>query len=220
MPEYCVHQGLPEPKYTKYVHHQGYRHEVEVGGGTYFGSLKYYSQELQSKQGAAHVALYDVLVRDDRDGVETGGLPNLRNSNEALLAVIPRDPRHISTGWVGSRGDLSPEQFNETPLAVAPQNPYSPPTEPRVSSKRNFEEHEESRRVKRRGGRSKPPINSSRACKPTPGNANLQPLENCRLAAVKAPVVEEQRRWKVTPSEISRKLREVGKWVAKLESKS
>lgn len=191
-----------------------------MDGGTYFGSLKHYSQELQSKQGAAHVALYDVLVRDDRDGVETGALPNLRNSNEALRAVIPRDPRHISTGWVGSRGDLSPEQSNETLLAAAPQNPYSPPTKPGVSSKRNFEEHEESRRVKRRGGRSKPPINSSRACKPTPGNANLQPLENCRLAAVEAPVVEEQRRWKVTPSEISRKLREVGNWVAKLESKS
>ncbi|KAL4784507.1 hypothetical protein BJX76DRAFT_327204 [Aspergillus varians] len=183
--EYCVHQGLPDPKYTTYVHHKGYRHEVEVDGGTYFGSLKHYPEELQSKQGAAHVALYDVLVRDDNGRVESEDLRNLKRSNEALLSVIRRESLHTST------------------------KPHVPAT--------GFEDHGESRRVRRRTGKSKPPATVSRASRPTQGNANLQPLENCRLAAVESTVVEEQRRWKLTPSEISSQLQDIRTWAAKLE---
>ncbi|KAL4917082.1 hypothetical protein BDW62DRAFT_89744 [Aspergillus aurantiobrunneus] len=184
--EYCTHQGLSEPKYTKYVHHKGYRHEVEVDGGTYFGSLKHYSDELQSKQGAAHIALYDVLVRDDSGRVESEGLPNLKISNKALLAQVPRDPLPAFT-------------------------------EPRVPARRRLEDYQESKRARRRTSKSEQPDTALQTCRQTPGNANLQPLENCRLAAVEATVVEEQRRWKFTPSEISRQLENVGTWVAKLE---
>ncbi|KAL4801914.1 hypothetical protein BDV18DRAFT_164425 [Aspergillus unguis] len=87
--DHCLQKGLVEPKYTKYIHQKGYRHEVEVDGAAYFGSLKHYAEEAQSKQGAAHVALYDVLVRAD-DGEHEFEEPR---PNVTLLAAVPRDPR-------------------------------------------------------------------------------------------------------------------------------
>jgi hypothetical protein len=185
--DYCVHQGLPEPKYTKYVHPKGYCHEVEVNGSTYFGSLKYYADESPSKQGAAHVALYDVLVGDDEGRPEPKGFSSLKAPNDHLLASVFRAPLH---------------------------NHNSPAS--RVPARRRFEDRNDSwdPRKRQRIGKSRSPANFSLGF----GNANLQPLKNCRLATIEAPVVEEARRWQVTPSDISRQLREIETWVGKLES--
>ncbi|KAL4930545.1 uncharacterized protein BDV17DRAFT_289771 [Aspergillus undulatus] len=205
--EYCVHQGLSEPQYTKYVHHKGYRHEVEVDGGTYFGSLKHYSEELQSKQGAAHVALYDVLVRGPSEQVVSAGPPSLKKSDEAMLAVVPRDPVSDSGSLHKTRDDLLAATSWDTLRASS------------VPTKRRPEDFHDSRRTRRRTVKSKPPLAASQNHKPSSGNANLQPLGNCRLAAVEAIMVDEQRRWKVTPSEISKQIQDLKTWAAKLEKR-
>ncbi|KAI9372029.1 hypothetical protein BJX61DRAFT_534300 [Aspergillus egyptiacus] len=184
--EYCVHHCLPEPKYTKYVHQKGYRHEVQVDGAMYFGALRHYPDESSSKQGAAQLALYDVAVRDTGEDAGSQGLLSLKSSKEALLSMVPRDP-----------------------LLMA--------GEPLVPARRRLDDRDDSRVSRKRRRRTKSPGTSSGARKPTPMNANLQPLENCRIAAIEAPVVEEQRRWKVTPSEISHQIQSIETWVAKLE---
>ncbi|KAL5339292.1 hypothetical protein BJX70DRAFT_161702 [Aspergillus crustosus] len=188
--DYCVHQGLPGPRYTKYVHPNGYRHEVEVDGGAYFGSLKHYAEELPSKQGAAHVALYDVLVRDDERRPEPQGLSSLKASGQSMLGLVPRDP---------SRNHNPPEQ----------------PAPPRRRLDGSF--NSKGTRKRRRIGRSRSPSTFLSGLRDTPTNANLQPLKNCRLATIEAPVIEEARRWQVTPSDISRQIREIKTWTGKLD---
>ncbi|KAL4945956.1 hypothetical protein BDV06DRAFT_235855 [Aspergillus oleicola] len=175
--EYCVHQGIPEPRYTKYVHHKGYRHEVDVDGGFYFGSLKYYSEEAQSKQGSAHVALYDMLVRGPCGQPDSGGPSSLKRNNETMLAVVPRDPlrTHVEPSGYDRLKDT-----NWDVLAASSRNTTCAPT---VPAKRGPEECNGSGRSRGRSGRSKPPATVPEAHKSTPGNANLQPLKNCRLAA-------------------------------------
>ncbi|KAL4954923.1 hypothetical protein BDW69DRAFT_183076 [Aspergillus filifer] len=206
--EYCVHQGLSEPRYTKYVHHKGYRHEVEVDGDTYFGSLKHYSDEAQSKQGAAHVALYDVLVR----GPELEGPSSLKRHNEAMLAVVPRDP--LSTHVEKSGYD----KFKDTHRDVLAASSRTTASVSTVPAKRGPEDYNDSGRSRGRSGRSKPPATVPQNYKPAPGNANLQPLKNCRLAVIETAVVREERRWEVTPSQITDRTRELKTWTAKLES--
>jgi hypothetical protein len=76
--------------------------------------------------------------------------------------------------------------------------------------------YKHSRRARRHGDKNQSPPTFSQV-KPAPGNANLQPLKNCRLAVVEAPLVQEERRWKVTPSDILREIQNVENWVAKLE---
>ncbi|KAL4994107.1 hypothetical protein BDV10DRAFT_199020 [Aspergillus recurvatus] len=178
--EYCVHQSLPEPVYTKYVHHKGYRHEVEVVGGAYFAPLKYYAAELQSKQGAAHVALYDLLVREDYGRVDAEGPPSLKKSNEALLAVVPRDPHRKSTERMESERLSSRKRSHETLSDVSAQESLRSPIDQRAPA-RWLKDHERSKRARRRGGKNRSPVTTSQV-KPAPGNANLQPLKNCRLA--------------------------------------
>ncbi|KAL2824759.1 hypothetical protein BDW59DRAFT_147030 [Aspergillus cavernicola] len=185
--EYCVHHTLLEPKYTKYAHHKGYRHEVKVDGTMYFGFLRYYPTERSSKQGAAHEALYDVLVQGDDEDTGTQGLPTLKTSDEALLSMVPREPLH---------------KFPKS----------------RIPARRKLDDRDESRSVKIRRRKSKPPATYSEFRRSIPPrNANLQPLEYCRIAAIKSPVAEAQRRWRVTPSEIPRRLQGIDTWVAKLE---
>ncbi|KAL4991756.1 hypothetical protein BDW68DRAFT_173694 [Aspergillus falconensis] len=192
-----------------------YRHEVEVDGGAYFAPLKYYAAELQSKQGAAHVALYDLLVREDPGRVGAEGPPSLKKSNEALLAVVPRDPHRKSTERMESEGLSSRKRSHETLSNVSAQDSLRSPISQRASARR-LKDYERSRRARRRGGKNRSPATTSQL-KPAPGNANLQPLKNCRLAVVEAPVIQEERRWEVTPSDISRELQDIGSWVAKLE---
>ncbi|KAL4961214.1 uncharacterized protein BDV14DRAFT_203928 [Aspergillus stella-maris] len=205
--EYCVHQGLSEPRYTKYVHHKGYRHEVEVDGDAYFGSLKHYSEEAQSKQGAAHVALYDVLVR----GSELEGPSSLKRHNEAMLAVVPRDP--LST-HVDKSGYNRLKDTHRDMMAAPSRNTACIST---VPAKRGSEDYNDSGRSRGRSGRSKPPATVPQTHKSTPGNANLQPLQNCRLPVVETTVIREERRWEVTPSQITDRTRELKTWTAKLE---
>ncbi|KAL4975903.1 hypothetical protein BDW66DRAFT_151438 [Aspergillus desertorum] len=217
--EYCVHSSLPEPVYTKYVHHKGYRHEVEIDGDAYFAPLKYYAAELQSKQGAAHVALYNLLVREDYGRVDAEGHPtSLKKSNGALLAVVPGDAHRKSTERMESECLSSRKRSHETLSDVSAQNCLRSPIGQRASSWR-LKENERTKRARRRGGKNRSPATTSQV-KPAPGNANLQPLKNCRLAVMEVPVIQEERRWEVTPSDISRELQDVGSWVAKLERES
>ncbi|KAL2832273.1 hypothetical protein BJY01DRAFT_253943 [Aspergillus pseudoustus] len=186
--EHCVQQGHDEPKYTKYEHQRGYRHEVEVGGGTYFGVLKHYPDEHSSEQAAAHLAFYDMLVRGESDNTEPQSLSTFEAWKKRVSPLVPRDPLRL-------------------------------PSEPHLPAKREREDHERSRAPKRRVRKSRSPTKFSSAQGSMPKNANLQPLENRRLAAieVEAPVVEEKR-WKVTPQELWDQIRDLRSWAAKLES--
>ncbi|KAL4814568.1 hypothetical protein BDW67DRAFT_186577 [Aspergillus spinulosporus] len=214
--EYCVHQSLSEPLYTKYVHHKGYRHEVEVGGGAYFAPLKYYAAELQSKQSAAHMALYDLLVREDHGSADTEGSPSLKKLNEVLLTVIPRDPHRKSTERIEPECFSNRKRSFETLLDESAQYSLCSSIGQRVPARR-LKDCKRSRTAKRHSGKTQSPPTFSQV-KPAPGNANLQPLKNCRLAVVEAPVVQEERRWKVTPSDILREVQNIENCVAKLES--
>ncbi|KAL3432470.1 hypothetical protein BDV09DRAFT_197661 [Aspergillus tetrazonus] len=216
--EYCVHQSLPEPLYTMYVHHKGYRHEVEVGGGAYFAPLKYYAAELQSKQSAAHVALYDLLVREDYGSADTEGPSSLEKSNEALLIAIPRDHHRKSTERLEPECPSNRKRSFEALLDESAQNSLCSSIGKRAPA-RKLKDYKHSGRARRRGGKNQSPPTSSQV-KPAPGNANLQPLENCRLAVVEAPLVQEERRWEVTPSDILHEIQNVKNWVAKLERES
>lgn len=211
-----MHQSLPEPLYTKYVHHKGYRHEVEVGGGAYFAPLKYYAAELQSKQSAAHVALYDLLVREDYGSADTEGPSSLEKSNEALLTAIPRDHHRKSTERLEPESPSNRKRSFEALLDESAQNSLCSSIGKRAPA-RKLKDYKHSGRARRHGGKNQSPPTSSQV-KPAPGNANLQPLENCRLAVVEAPLVQEERRWEVTPSDILHEIQNVKNWVAKLES--
>ncbi|KAL6230086.1 hypothetical protein BDW75DRAFT_245156 [Aspergillus navahoensis] len=213
--EYCVHQCLPEPVYTKYVHHKGYRHEVEVDGDVYFAPLKYYAVELQSKQGAAHMAVYELLVREDHGRVDAEGPPSLKKCNEALLAVV-RDPQRKSTERMEFERLSSRKRPYETLSDVSAQDSLRSPIGQRASA-RTLKDFARTRRTRRRGGKNRSPASTLQS-KPARGNANLQPLKNCRLAIVEAPVVQGERRWEATPSDLSRELQHIESWVAKLES--
>jgi hypothetical protein len=202
--------------FTKYVHHKGYRHEVEVGGGAYFAPLKYYAAELQSKQSAAHVALYDLLVREDYGSADAEEPPSLKKSNEALLTVIPRDPHGKSTERIEPECPSNRKRSFETLLDESTQDSLCSSIDQRAPA-RKLKGYKHSRRARRHGDKNQSPPTFSQV-KPAPGNANLQPLKNCRLAVVEAPLVQEERRWKVTPSDILREIQNVENWVAKLES--
>ncbi|RDW61255.1 uncharacterized protein DSM5745_10753 [Aspergillus mulundensis] len=196
---------------------QGYRHEVEVDGGAYFGPLRYYAAELQSKQGAAHVALYEVLVRQDYKRVETEGAPSLKRPNEPLLAVVPRDTYRKSAHGMVSEVLADLKRPRDTLSDVSTQDSLHTSSGSRAPARRRLDNYTDSRKTRRRGGRNRSPATTSQQ-KPVSGNANLQPLKNCRLAAVEATVVKEERRWKLTPSEISRELHGMETWDVKLEN--
>ncbi|KAL4901806.1 hypothetical protein BDW74DRAFT_181523 [Aspergillus multicolor] len=215
--EYCYHQSLPAPVYTKYVHHKGYRHEVEVDGGAYFGPLRYYAAELQSKQGAAHVALYEVLVREYGGRVEAEGALRLERPDEAPLAVVPRDPYRKSAQRMVSEVLADLKRPRDTLSDVSTQDFLHTSIGQRAPAKRRLDDHAGSRKTRRRGGRKRSPATTSQQ-KPASGNANLQPLKNCKLAAVESTVVKEERRWKLTPFEIFRELEGMETWPVKLES--
>ncbi|KAL3465135.1 hypothetical protein BJX64DRAFT_285676 [Aspergillus heterothallicus] len=185
--EYCVQQGLAKPKYTKYEHQRGYRHEVEVDGGMYFGTLKHYPNEHLSEQGSAQLALYDMLVGGVTSETGLQDVSILETSSSSLLALVPREPLRLSL-------------------------------EPHLPGRRKREDHEGSRAVRRRVRKSRSPARFTCVQKSMPRNANMQPLENCRLAAieVEAPAVEDKR-WKVTPLELSYQIRDLESWAAKLE---
>ncbi|CBF82574.1 predicted protein [Aspergillus nidulans FGSC A4] len=163
---YCVHQSLPEPLYTKYVHHKGYRHEVEVGGGAYFAPLKYYAAELQSEQSAAHVALYDLLVREDYGSADTEGPSSLKKSNEAQRGSVD----------CHSPGPSSKRSF-EALLDESAQD-YLCSSIGKRAPARKLEDYKHLGRARGHGGKNQSPPTSSQA-KPAPGDANLQPLKNC-----------------------------------------
>ncbi|KAL3472440.1 hypothetical protein BJX99DRAFT_216024 [Aspergillus californicus] len=186
--DYCVHQSWLEPRYTEYAHYKGYRHEVQVDGAMYFGPSRYYPDERSSKQGAAHVALYDLIVHGDCEGNGCQGPPTLKASNEALLSLVPRDPLHRQT-----RSRV-----------------------PTVPQKRTLDDQDDFN-VKKRPRSSRSSAVSSGVSMSISRNANLQPLENSRITAIVAPVIEEKRRWRVTPSEISRQLQSIKAWIAKLQ---
>ena len=80
------------PKYTGGLHGAGYMYEVEVGHRSYFCALEHYAQEWDSKNSAAHVAMYSIFVNEEES---VDGLPPqllLRNADEKMLAMVPRKP--------------------------------------------------------------------------------------------------------------------------------
>lgn len=59
---YCIQNSIPRPKNTTCIHNNGYRHEVEVSGSSYFSRMKWYPTKWDSCKTAAHMALYIILV--------------------------------------------------------------------------------------------------------------------------------------------------------------
>lgn len=60
--EYCEHNKMSPPKYTKYVHVKGFRYEVEVDGASYFGLPKSHRTEREATKAAAHMGFYSTQI--------------------------------------------------------------------------------------------------------------------------------------------------------------
>lgn len=93
---YCIQNSIPHPKYTTYIHNNGYRHEVEVSGSSYFSRMKWYPTEWDSCKAAAHTALYIILVFGNDASRSSSGPFALKRADESLLAHVPRIPSHRS----------------------------------------------------------------------------------------------------------------------------
>lgn len=91
MIDHCAQNGLHEPEYTTYnVSNSHWRHKVQLEGGSFFGFLKAYPDEWESKNATAHMGLHSILVNGN--GVSHGfpGPSSLQRSDESLLAFVPR----------------------------------------------------------------------------------------------------------------------------------
>ncbi|EAW20964.1 uncharacterized protein NFIA_114970 [Aspergillus fischeri NRRL 181] len=104
--DYCIQNGLPEPTYTKYNHKQGCRHEAQVANFSRFGVLKHYTKEWNSKNSAAQMTLYALLTFGQLPPDGISGAAALRNFDEGLLVVVPRETFQagISNGNDSSKG--------------------------------------------------------------------------------------------------------------------
>ncbi|CRG91531.1 hypothetical protein PISL3812_08581 [Talaromyces islandicus] len=60
--DYAYVNQLPCPVFTRYVHKNGYRYEVEVGAVRGWGSCKFYRTDADAADAAAHQALYQLLT--------------------------------------------------------------------------------------------------------------------------------------------------------------
>ncbi|KAL3445944.1 hypothetical protein BJX65DRAFT_136408 [Aspergillus insuetus] len=185
--EYCGQQGLRDPRYTTYEHHQGYRHEVEVGGGMYFGVLRHYPDEHSSRQGAAHLALYDMLVRGEDSYPDLQGLSTVNARKESPSALVPRDsPRMTFEQHIPAKRK---REDHERSRAV-------------------------SRRV--RESRSPADVLGALESMPSNANLQPLKKSRLAAIEIEPPVAEESR-WKVTPSELSYQIRNLSSWTMKLE---
>ncbi|GIC93297.1 uncharacterized protein Aud_009779 [Aspergillus udagawae] len=104
--DYCIQNGLPEPTYTEYSHKQGCRHEAHVANFSRFGVLKQYNQEWNSRNAAAQMTLYALLTFGQLPPDGISGAAALRNFDEGLLVVVPRETVEagISNGKDISKG--------------------------------------------------------------------------------------------------------------------
>ncbi|KAJ0420430.1 hypothetical protein BJY00DRAFT_139697 [Aspergillus carlsbadensis] len=185
--EYCAQQGLRDPRYTTYEHHQGYRHEVEVGGGMYFGVLRHYPDEHSSRQGAAHLALYDMLVRGEDSYLELQGLPTMNAPKESPSALVTRDPPRMTFGQ------------------------HIPAKRKREDHQRSMAA---SRRV--RESRSPANVPGVQESMPWNANLQPLKNSRLAAIEIEPPVAEESH-WNVTPLELSYQIRSLGSWTMKLE---
>src|SRR5438034_7449080 len=65
--EYCEQNGIEPPTYTRYMHRNGCRYEVEVAGFSCFGTRKFYETATEAIYACAHNGLYSVLVSNIND---------------------------------------------------------------------------------------------------------------------------------------------------------
>lgn len=67
-------------------------YEVEVGEISYFGALEHYAQDWDSRNSAAHVAMYSMLVNGEEGRDDLSPRLMLRDADEKMLAMVPRKP--------------------------------------------------------------------------------------------------------------------------------
>lgn len=65
--DFCDMNTIEKPIYTKYVHDNGYRYEVEVAGVSFFGQKKFYPSVTEAMHACAHVAMYGLIVEYSDD---------------------------------------------------------------------------------------------------------------------------------------------------------
>ncbi|RHZ53367.1 uncharacterized protein CDV56_102988 [Aspergillus thermomutatus] len=148
--DYCIQNSLPEPTYTMYNHQQGCRHEAQVANFSRFAVLKHYAQEWNSRNSAAQMTLYALLTSEELPPVGISGAVSLRNFDEGLLAVVPREA--VQEG-MSSGSDSS-----------------------KCPRKRLLEDHANQAKAKKRGLKSGF-VGVNANLLPLAGNARLAPIE-------------------------------------------
>jgi hypothetical protein len=109
--------------------------------------------------------------------------------NEALLTAIPQDHHRKSTERIGPECPSNRKRSFEALLDESAQD-YLCSSIGKRAPARKLEDYKHLGRARGHGGKNQSPPTSSQA-KPAPGDANLQPLKNCRLAVVEAQIVQE-----------------------------
>jgi hypothetical protein len=154
----------------------------------YFGVLRHYPDEHSSRQGAAHLALYDMLVRGEDSHTELQGLSTVNARKESPSALVPRDPPHMA--------------FEQ----------HIPAKRKREDHERS---RAVSRRV--RESRSPANVPGAQGSMPSNANLQPLKNSRLAAIEIEPPVAEESR-WRATPSELSYQIRNLGSWTMKLES--
>lgn len=170
----------------------GYRHEVNIQGCTYFGTRNHYEDEWVSTNATAHTALHSLLVFGD----VVSGPSILRKSKESMLARVPRDLQKRPVKGKGKR------ILDDVDVAAPPSKALR--RSKRIRMQRQMSQH----------------ITSQDEEAPGDGNANLVPLANSRLSVIETPSVEDKSKWGSTPREIEYQIEGLKSHQERLESMS
>ncbi|KAL1980733.1 hypothetical protein VTN96DRAFT_3578 [Rasamsonia emersonii] len=84
--EHCKQGLIPLPNYTRYIHENGYRYEVDLPGISAFGFRKFYRTEKDAVEAAAHRGLYLLLIEDLNDA---NTFPGPSTLNQNVLTFVP-----------------------------------------------------------------------------------------------------------------------------------
>ncbi|RMJ22340.1 hypothetical protein PHISP_06787 [Aspergillus sp. HF37] len=237
--DYCVQNAIPDPKYTKL---SNARYTLDLQGSLFSGTSGTYNGDWDSQNGCAHMAMYSMLVFGN-GMIATYPPVTLRNSNEQMLALIPRvpggaashagvkrapdDTTSASTSALASTSNASHSSSNGRKKRKT-QNAPAPAPASNVSQglsksdkkrlvRRAKRARKAARKAQERLEAQKKTKATARTQAPQAQNAsasaNMVPVTNRRLAEVGVPEPKIEKRWPFSPKTL-------GAQLAKLQSRS
>lgn len=185
---------LPCPVFTRYIHKNGHRYEVEVGAVRGWGECKFYRTEADAADAAAHQTLYQLLTEGcDELAVSTAAAaaPAEESFQMKQQPSAPPKPRVVP-----ARNDIASMEVKMDPgFDVDTRDP------------KYFDRQDSGRRLSRGERKRRRGVVS-----------NLVPLQNARIPTVDCSEPEPESKWKINRHDLLKELRPMGTWVEKVES--